>query len=109
MRESGIDVYAMQDPRATTVAKSIFEKYLNNNDVLYLSWIPPDQGRQFENDLMQTLCENLGINKMRTMLYYPHADGLIDSFILSYKNNYIQRNIADNGSEWDSFSKSVCI
>ena len=42
------------------------------------SVIHSDQGREFENHLMQELCLLLGAHKTRTTPYYPANDGLVE-------------------------------
>ena len=42
--------------------------------------IHSDQGREFENHLMQELCLLLGAHKTRTTPYHPANDGLVERF-----------------------------
>ena len=42
--------------------------------------IHSDQGREFENGLMQSLCTLLGCTKPRTAPYHPESDGMIERF-----------------------------
>ena len=39
-----------------------------------------DQGREFENGLMKSLCALLGCTKTRTAHYHPESDGMIERF-----------------------------
>ena len=39
-----------------------------------------DQGREFENNLMKSLCTLLGCTKTRTAPYHPESDGMIEHF-----------------------------
>ena len=39
-----------------------------------------DQGREFENGLMKSLCALLGCTKTRTAPYHPESDGMIERF-----------------------------
>ena len=42
--------------------------------------IHSDQGREFENGLMKSLCALLGCTKTRTAPYHPESDGIIERF-----------------------------
>ena len=42
--------------------------------------IHSDQGREFENGLMKSLCNLLGCTKTRTAPYHPESDGMIERF-----------------------------
>ena len=42
--------------------------------------IHSDQGREFENGLMKSLCTLLGCVKTRTAPYHPEADGMVERF-----------------------------
>ena len=44
------------------------------------SVIHSDQGREFENNLMQELCLLCGAHKTRTTPYHPASDGLVERF-----------------------------
>ena len=42
--------------------------------------IHSDQGREFENNVMQELCLLCGSHKTRTTPYHPESDGLVERF-----------------------------
>ena len=42
--------------------------------------IHSDQGREFENGLMKSLCNLLGCVKTRTAPYHPESDGMVERF-----------------------------
>ena len=44
------------------------------------SVIHSDQGRKFENKIMQELCPLCGSHKTRTTLYHPESDGMVERF-----------------------------
>ena len=44
------------------------------------SVIHSDQGREFENKVMQELCLLCGAHKIRTTPYHPESDGLVERF-----------------------------
>ena len=46
--------------------------------------IHSDQGREFENGLMKSLCNLLGCVKTRTAPYHPESDGMVERFNRTY-------------------------
>ena len=44
------------------------------------SVIHSDQGREFENKLMQELCLLCGAHKTQTTPYHPKSDGMVERF-----------------------------
>ena len=62
--------------------------------------IHSDQGREFENNLMQELCLLCGAHKTRTTLYHPASDGLVERF-----NRILLMMLAmfagENRDDWD--------
>eukprot|EP00731_Ephydatia_muelleri_P039179 Em1183g1a len=69
-----VEVYAIQNQEALTVAKMLV-------DEMFCRFSPPeqlhsDQGRQFEADLLKEVCTLLQIHKTRTTAYHPHCNGL---------------------------------
>ena len=42
--------------------------------------IHSNQGREFENGLMKSLCSLLGCIRTRTALYHPESDGMMERF-----------------------------
>ena len=59
-----------------------------------------DRGSQFESDLFQTLCKELGILKTRTTAYHPQSDGLVERFNRTLEA-MISKYIADHQRNWD--------
>ncbi|KAI5085636.1 hypothetical protein C0J45_2212, partial [Silurus meridionalis] len=73
-----INLYALPNQSAQTVTKCLFEYYVLPNGVpetLHL-----DQGRQFEAEVVQTLCLLLNIKKIRTTPYHLKSDGMVERF-----------------------------
>lgn len=64
-----VNLYAIPDQRATTVAKCLFENFICEHGIPEM--LHTDQGRQFESDLVKHLCQLLGIKKTRTSPYHP--------------------------------------
>ena len=73
-----VEVYAIPNQEALTVAKKLV-------DEMFCRFSPPeqlhsDQGRQFESELIQHICDLLQIKKTRTTPYHPQGDGLVERF-----------------------------
>ena len=99
-----VNLYAMPDQKATTVARCIFENFVRQHGVPVR--LHTDQGKQFDSDLMHNLCQKLGIEKSRTTPYHPQADGLIERFNRTLKER-LGRYIASNDREWEDFLPQV--
>lgn len=95
-----VNMYAMPDQTALTVAKIIFEKYVTQHGIP--ERIHTDQGRQFESILIHSLCSKLGIAKTCTTAYHPQADGLVERFNRTMKGQ-LARLITSFGGEWDNY------
>ena len=70
------------------------------------SVIHSDQGREFENNLMQELCLLCGVYKSRTTSYHPANDGLLERF-----NRTLLMMLAifagENRDDWDDLLPAV--
>ena len=70
------------------------------------SVIHSDQGREFENNLMQELCLLCGAHKTRTTAYHPASDGLLERF-----NRTLPMMLAmfagENRDDWDDLLPAV--
>lgn len=67
-----------KDQRATTVATALVNEWFCKFGVP--SRIHSDQGRNFESDLIQQLCNLYGIKKTRTTPYHPEGNGQCERF-----------------------------
>ena len=71
-----------------------------------LSVIHSDQGREFENNLMQELCLLCGAHMTRTTPYHPASDGLVERF-----NRTLLMMLAmfagENRDDWDDLLLAV--
>ena len=94
-----VNIYPMKNQTAQTVAKHIFEDYVQEHGVP--ETLHTDQGRQFESRLVQQLCEKLGIRKSRSSPYHPQGAGIVERANRVIKEQ-LARYIADQGGDWDS-------
>jgi len=89
---------------ATTIAKA-----LNRN--LFSRWglcreILSDQGKEFDNKLMRTLCDQYGIRKLRTSGYRPSVNGRIERLHRSL-NALLAKSINEHHQNWDEIIDAV--
>ena len=63
----------MKNKCADTVANILVEHIILRFGMLMV--IHSDQGREFENGLMKSLCTLLGCTNTRTAPYHPESDG----------------------------------
>ena len=74
--------YAQAFPSKTQTALAT-AKLLWNNFILHYglpSKIITDQGRNFESELIENLCQLAGVQKLRTCLYHPQTNGQCEHF-----------------------------
>ena len=72
------DAFPIKNKCADTVADVLVEKIILRFGMPLV--IHSDQGREFENGLMKSLCALLGCTKTRTAPYHPESDGMIERF-----------------------------
>ena len=65
-----------------------------------------DQGREFENHLMQELCLLLGAHKTRTTLYHPASDGLVEIFNRT-QDMLLAMFTGEHRDDWDNLLPAV--
>ena len=70
--------FPIKDKCADTVADVLVNKIILRFGMLLV--IYSDQGREFENGLMKSLCSLLGCVKTRTAPYHPESDGMVERF-----------------------------
>ena len=69
---------AIKDKCADTVADVLVDKIILRFGMPLV--IHSDQGREFENGLMKSLCTLLGCVTTRTAPYHPESDGMVERF-----------------------------
>ena len=68
----------LPDKTAQSVADAFFSQIVSRFGITMV--IHSDQGREFENRIMQELCILCGSHKTRTTPYHPQSDGLVERF-----------------------------
>ena len=94
----------LQDKTALSVADAFFQHVVCRFGMP--SVIHSDQGREFENKVMQELCLLCGAHKTRTTPYHPESDGLVERF-----NRTLLMMLAmfsgENKDDWDDLLPAV--
>ena len=72
------EAFPIKDKCADTVADVLVNKIILRFGMPLV--IHSDQGREFENVLMKSLCSLLGCVKTRTASYHPESDGMVERF-----------------------------
>lgn len=101
-----VNLYAIPDQRATTVAKCLFDNFICQHGVPEM--LHTDQGRQFESDLVKHLCQLLGIQKTRTSPYHPQCDGMVERFNRTLIDQLAKLLLQQPG-EWDDCLNQVAL
>ena len=71
-----------------------------------LAVIHSDQGREFENNLMQELCLLCGAHKTRTTPYHPASDGLVERYDRTLLM-MLAMFAGENHDDWDDLLLAV--
>lgn len=72
-----VELFALKDVTADTVARKlakVFRRFPNSQEVL------TDQGKNFECELVRSLCKLLQIKKLKTTPYHPPGNGQTERF-----------------------------
>uniref|UniRef100_A0A9J7Z6B4 Gypsy retrotransposon integrase-like protein 1 n=1 Tax=Cyprinus carpio carpio TaxID=630221 RepID=A0A9J7Z6B4_CYPCA len=97
--------YATRYPEAVPLrkatAKSIAQElFLLASRVGLPSEILTDQGTPFMSRLMAVLCRLLRVKRLRTTVYHPQTDGLVERFNQTLKQ-MLRRVAAEDKRDWD--------
>ena len=94
----------LSDKTALAVADAFFQHIVCRFGMPMV--IHSDQGREFENKVMQELCLLCGSHKTRTTPYHPESDGLVGRF-----NRTLLIMLAmfaeENRDDWDDLPPAV--
>ena len=93
-----MEAYPIPDQQAETVARKLVNEFISRFGVPLE--IHSDQGRNFESELFQHVCSELGITKTRTTPYRPSSNGLVERFNRTLAQ-MIRNFIGDNKQNWD--------
>ena len=93
-------MFPTKDQQARTVAEILVNRVFSRFGLAIV--IHSDQGRNFENHIMQEVCRLMGTHKSRTTAYHPQCDGLVER-----QNRTIQgvltSFVSDHPHDWDNW------
>lgn len=97
--------YATQYPEAVPLRKATakaiaHELFMLCSRVGIPAEILTDQGTPFVSRLMADLCRSLKIKQLRTTVYHPQTDGLVERFNQTLKQ-MLRRVVAEDKRDWD--------
>lgn len=93
------EAYPVPNQEAETLAQVLMNEWVSRYGTPRS--LHSDQGRSFESNLFQQLCQLLDISKTRTSPYHPQSDGMIERFnrtLLSMLVFYVDAN----QQNWDT-------
>lgn len=99
-----VNLYALSNQSAQTVAQCLFEDYVLIHGVP--ETLHSDQGCQFEVEVVQNLCRLLHIKKTRSTPYHPQSDGMVERFNRTLIDQ-LAKTLLTHGGEWDDYVKHV--
>ncbi len=99
-----VNLHALPSQTAQSVAQCLFGDYVLVHDILEV--LHSDQGRQFEAEVVQRLCQLLGIKKTRTAPYNPESNGMVERFNRTLIHQLAKTLLACEG-EWDDYLKQT--
>ncbi len=97
--------YATRYPEAIPLRKAMAkaiaqELFLLSSRVGIPAEILTDQGTPFMSRLMADLCRLLRVKQLRTTVYHPETDGLVERFNQTLKQ-MLRRVVAEDKRDWD--------
>lgn len=98
-----VNLYAIADQRATTVAECLLSFVMEHG---VIEMLHTDMGRQFESEVIRQLCVMLGVKKTHTTPYNPKSDGMVERLNRTVINQLAKILLVCEG-EWDSFLSQV--
>ena len=95
-----MEAYPLPDQQAETVARTFVNQFISRFGIPLE--LHSDQGRNFESELFQHVCQILEITKTRSTPYRPCSNGLVERFNRTLAQ-MIRSFIGDNPRQWDVY------
>ena len=93
-----IEAYPIPNETSEVVAEKIVADFVSRFGVPQS--MHSDQGRNFESQLFQQVCELLGIYKTRTTAYHPQSNGMVERFNRTMAQ-ILRALVEEEQAEWD--------
>lgn len=100
------EVFATADQTALTVTKLFVEEIVCRHGVP--ARLLSDRGKAFLSQLLQEVCQVMGVKKVNTTAYHPQTDGLVERFNRTL-TNMLDKRVERNGSDWDAHFPYVLV
>ena len=97
---------ALPDQTAQTIADRLMNEFFSVFGMP--KYLHTDQGRQFEANLFQEVCQLLGIEKTRTSPYRPQSDGMVERWNRTIQQ-MLKSFINENRDDWDDHLPYLCM
>ncbi len=94
------EAYALPNQRAEAAAKMLVHEFISRFGCLLQ--LKSDQCRNFESELFCEVCRLLQITKMRSTLFRPESNGLVERFNLALAR-MIRSFVNKNEKDWDLY------
>ena len=95
-----VELRAIPDKKASTVAKVIFEQYICRYGCMRL--LVCDNGKEFANQVLLQLLSLLKVGRHLVSPHHPQAQGQVERFNRSMKS-YLLSYVADDTLNWEEF------
>ena len=92
------EAFAIPDQKAETIAPLFLEHIVCRHGIP--EELLSDRGANFLSNLIQEICQVLGVKKINTSGYHPQTDGLVEKFNATLIS-MIAKSTSD-GAEWDT-------
>ena len=95
-----LDMVALPNQEAETIARAFFETYVVRFGVPFM--VHTDQGRNFDSEMFRTFCSLLESNKTRTTPYRPSSNGQVERYN-TVVLNFLRCYLAGHQKKWDQY------
>uniref|UniRef100_A0A9J7ZK80 ribonuclease H n=1 Tax=Cyprinus carpio carpio TaxID=630221 RepID=A0A9J7ZK80_CYPCA len=99
-RTSGPEILSRVGLSPICAAQQFHELFLLSSRVGLPAEILTDQGTPFMSRIMADLCKLLKVRQIRTSVYHPQTDGLVERFNKTLKQ-MLRRVVAEDQRDWD--------
>ena len=93
-----VEAFPMSDQRAETISRLLVDHVVCRHGVP--EELLSDRGANFMSELIQGICEVLGVKKVNTSGYHPQTDGLVEKFN-STLINLVAKCCETRQHDWD--------
>jgi len=92
------DAFPIRNQEAGTIAKVLVDRVFSyfGSPIQILS----DRGRNFESRLFNEMCRRLGVDHLRTTVFKPSTNGLVERFHRTL-NSVLGKVVSSNQRDWD--------